>query len=566
MKKMVKIINKNRVVSSFIIISFSLILIMSVFWISNKGTFSINSEDVSVTFNCPSVVNKGDVVNCDLMLNINNPTTVYSVNANYDFPDGIDSINFSFDDTECSGEGCFELLERTENGFAVVSIDGIDNSSYIGTITFTVPDSYEVNQNFEIALSNIGIIYDEDGEETILTLESALSGNLRVASNESYLASLSIQDVDFDTQFNSLSFNYTATIPAGSDISNVHFDFELVTDAASILINGNEPIDVYTLQFGHNIFELMVTAEDSITTSTYVVDITREYSFNKTDVYPYISEVNTIYVGSDSDDEIAGKLSGDGVVFSVSGYNLYAYAEDNLDGDAVASFKVARYGQEYSIYNNTFYINSEMTFGDLSLDDEHLNVKLYDDSGTLLSDNNTDSDIPIVAGYVLKLYYDSQELAAYTFTDTVLSFGSDLRIDDINNIIYRIPINTTGNDLKLKGMINTSASVIIKDASGTNTIDLTEKLKTGYKLEIVDGDNTISYTLSVMGDLSRDGRLRVNDVSMAYRYVKGKSLQISQYINGLSQAQIYAADMNGNGVVKLNDVSIIYRNIQRNLS
>ena len=141
MKNVISLIKKNRVVSGFIIAFVLLLLIMCIFWISKKGTFGYNVEGGNVVLDCPSTVGAGQTISCDVSLSMVDPITVYSVNATYNLGAGLEFVSYSFDDTECTGEGCFELFQVTDEGFAVINADGITNGGYIGTLKFKVPDN-----------------------------------------------------------------------------------------------------------------------------------------------------------------------------------------------------------------------------------------------------------------------------------------------------------------------------------------------------------------------------------------------------------------------------------------
>ena len=97
---------------------------------------------------------------------------------------------------------------------------------------------------------------------------------------------------------------------------------------------------------------------------------------------------------------------------------------------------------------------------------------------------------------------------------------TDLNVDDDNNIVKDIMINTTLSDLKEK--ISTGGEVKVLNKNNTELED-TDVLGTGYKLQIIMESETEEYTLSVKGDITGNGSITVADVSKLYQYVRGKT-------------------------------------------
>lgn len=551
MKKIIDLFKKNRIVSGFIIVFVLLLLIMCIFWLSKKGTFGYNISGGNVLINCPTVVGAGQTVNCDVYLDMIDPISVYSLNAHYKLGTGLTFK--SFDNPECTGEGCFALFQRTDSGFAVLNADGIVDGGYIGTLTFEMPDSIEPNEEFEVGLEDIELCYDDFGVESMITLDPSTK-IIRTGNNVATLSSLVIPDMSFNEPFNSLEFNYTAEVPA--DTERLTLNYTTTSPGASVSINGivNEANHIFELSFGHNIFTVIVTAEDDQTTLTYTVDIYREYKFTGNGIYPYIAESNILYTGSDTDDEIISKLGtvGDGFRYSFDLSNDTLYVLSSSDDEEVfATIDIVRYGVGYSIHDDIFYFNNGMKYSNLLayVRDENLNVYLFDNSGDTIEDLNT----VIEEGYYLGVYYNDQLLANYSFVASPLSFDSSLVVDDDDNVIARIPAGITVSELRK--MITSDFTV--SDRAGNEVSDY-QIICTGYTLTIdVGGEAPLTYTLSVLGDVNGDGELHLNDVSMIYRYVMGN--WINEVLVNLSPAQVYACDIINGGGIALNDVSRLYR-------
>ena len=191
MGRTIEFIKKNSTVSLCITVFIILLLVMSVFWISKKGTFSIDEKN-SVVIECPSVFERGKTIECDISLVMVDSTKVYSINANYDFDDEITYESFGVDNTECTGEGCLEALEITENGFAVINVDGFTGSISFGKLKVKMPDEATPDTQYKIGLKNIELSFDENGEVTneMLELDDAFASS-RTGNNVATLSNLS---------------------------------------------------------------------------------------------------------------------------------------------------------------------------------------------------------------------------------------------------------------------------------------------------------------------------------------------------------------------------------------
>ena len=569
MKKVKELFNKNRIVSIFIIVFVLLLLIMSIFWLSKKGTFGYSVLVGDIVIDCPSVVSGGQTVSCDVRLESVNPMAVYSINANYHFSDNLTFQSFSYD-RECTGEeNCFELFEATadneentnefasDNGFVVLNTNGVVDGGYIGTLKFKVADHIEPNEEFEVGLDNIYICYDNFGVEAMLPAFN-VSTTLRAGSSVATLSSLYIPDTDYFDDFDSLTNEYYISVLRGDDFSRFVFDYSTTSPGATVTINGIEdPSDhIFELAYGDNVFNIVVTAENNQSTMTYTVTINKEFTFS-TDVYPYLEEYNVLYTGSDSYDEIVTKLGslGENVLYNLDLFEnkLYILSNDGLY-EILFAVDILRFGIDYPIYDNIFYLNEPLTYDDLldNVYDENLNVVLLDNYGIQIFDyENT-----IEAGYYLELYYNGLQLASYQFLVSDFDFDSSLVIDDVNYVISRVQAGTTAEELK--EMVDIPEDAVIYDNNG-EVVSEDALVATGYTISIAisgesqesDGE-TLTYTISVLGDINGDGEIYINDVGMLYRYYMG-------YLTELTQAQIYAGDIINDGEIYINDVGRLYR-------
>ena len=186
----------------------------------------------------------------------------------------------------------------------------------------------------------------------------------------------------------------------------------------------------------------------------------------------------------------------------------------NLAGGSTSKNNPAK----YNIETNTFTLNNPTREG-------------YEFEGWIGSNGNT-------AQMSVSIEKGSTGDKTYTATWKKIA-TSDLDIR--NNIVVFEPGYTVDTVKEMVGNNN----VVLRDDKG-NIKESTSKLGTGNTLTI--GDTT--YTLSVKGDLSGDGKTEFEDVFSSYYYFKNS--------NQLNDIYRYAADFNGDNLVEFEDVFSMY--------
>ena len=542
MGRAIKFIKKNSTVSLCITVFIILLLVMTIFWISKKGTFSIDEKN-SVVIECPSVFERGKTIECDVSLVMVDSTKVYSINANYDFDDEITYESFGVDNTECTGEGCLEALEITENGFAVINVDGFTGSISLGKLKVKMPSDATPDTQYKIGLKNIELSFDENGEvsDEMLELDDAFTSS-RTGNNVATLSTLSLGDIVLNEEFDSNVFKYSASV--NKDINNATINYTLTDENA--IVSGNGSLGNANLHYGTNEFNIVVTSEDGSTTNTYEISIYRNYEFS-TSVYMYDKDNNYIYTRTDSGDEIISNLEqlSDNLHYELKDNNsklsiIYGEEEELL------TINIINFSLEYEIVNNSIYISNNLTYGELidKINGESITIKLVDKDNVEI----TNGDTVIENNYKLNIYYNSKLLDSLKFIKEYLKIDDSLIVDNQNMMIKRLKLGTTYGEFK--NNFDTSGTITFISWNGKNITD-SDVLKTKDIVRIKLGDNTIEYTLSVLGDISGSGIVDINDVGMLYRYFRKKI--------ELSDAAINAGFIWNNGTININDVGTLYR-------
>lgn len=141
---------------------------------------------------------------------------------------------------------------------------------------------------------------------------------------------------------------------------------------------------------------------------------------------------------------------------------------------------------------------------------------------------------------------------------------SHIKVADINNkiiidnekmIISRIPLGITYDDLLSR--IYMSGTTTIKSKNGTE-LSRSDKVKTMDTITFTKDESIQIYKISVLGDVSGDGEVLINDVDMIYRNMKGK-LQ-------LEDAKLLAGDISKDNKILINDVDYLYRYLKHKIS
>ncbi len=142
--------------------------------------------------------------------------------------------------------------------------------------------------------------------------------------------------------------------------------------------------------------------------------------------------------------------------------------------------------------------------------------------------------------------FDRYKTCYQKYYDLSFSISSDvIKYDDVNNIISRILLGTTVEELK--GVIVTDKTIEVRDKAD-NIMNDTDIIKTGDKLIIKNSSgNSKKYILSVNGDVLGDGTVSMDGAKkIASHIIDGNVL--------ISQEYLLAADYDGDEMIRMNDV------------
>ena len=205
-------------------------------------------------------------------------------------------------------------------------------------------------------------------------------------------------------------------------------------------------------------------------------------------------------------------------------YEIYASTENGFAvGNPSGIPSTSTVGKLYIKMSEDATTDSKITIG-------LKNIELSDNEFEMIEVDNTSSEITIINS--------NNNL-----------FDDSLIIDTTNNIIKRLSIGTKYGELKTK--INSNATIVV-ESNDNSSVNDDSIIKTGDKITITLNDVTSSYTLSVLGDITGDGEIKINDISKLYRHKKGR-------ITITESAILVAGDIVNDDEIKINDISRLYR-------
>ena len=142
-------------------------------------------------------------------------------------------------------------------------------------------------------------------------------------------------------------------------------------------------------------------------------------------------------------------------------------------------------------------------------------------------------------------------LDTYAFTTNYLNFDDSLNVNEEKKFFEKQTAGTKISELKSK--ISTSGEINYISNDG-NAVEDNDIIKTGDKVSININGKESEYSISVLGDVTGDGEIKINDVSKIYRFFKGRITS-----DTFGDIYVSAGDVTKDGDIKINDVSKIYR-------
>lgn len=525
------------VIGSFVIIG--LFALVGMIWIS-KGTFSVDEVENGLVISCPGAVSPGEEVTCNIRANVKN-TTVTAINAKYNQVEGLVYKDFALDNNST-----FSIYANEEAGFAVINLEGITENVALGIVKVVIPTDALPNEKYKIGLTEI----EYSDKEQTYSIEDAMI-EVRVKNNIATLDNILVEGYELDKEFNKDTLEYN--IEVDSNIDKIKISYVKTDENAQVSGNGAVDSDI-NLNYGTNKLNIKVDSEDGKVTNTYIVNVKRNYDFN-TSAYLYDKDNNYIYTRNDEGVTITSNLEKlpEGLSYKIENNKLNILYIDEI----VKSIDIINFSSGYSIVDDKFYIEKDLTygafFGKINIDNDKLKIQVVD-----VSDQEINNDTIIDSDMKAYVYYNDKKIDTISFMLEYLKFDDNLVVDSDKNIIKRLVVGTTYEELFSKIDTNCEIEIISNDGNNITKDDI---IKTNDKIKIKLSSGEVTYTLSVLGDVVANGKIEINDIGRIYRYFNGRIQHLNKdYVNeGDDDVFLAAADIVVDGSIEINDVGRLYR-------
>ena len=303
MKKILKFIKDNLLISTIVIIIVLIILVVFITLVK-RGTFGLDNAN-SVTLDCQILANSPSEVECDIKISYdtsiyNDNNKILSVNANYDLPNGVEYVSYLSNCTDC------DIDEQSENGFAIVRLKGLANNFVIGKVKLSIHSDIESGTEYTIGLKNIEFSDDEGNMIEVANSSDTYifgAGHLNIDSSISVDKATSIiynlaDNTDYSDLLNKIDtsgeikiYDKNNNVKSGSDLMKttdklvITFGSETITYTISVLgdMNNDGKISVNDVS---KLYQLNKTFETSPPELIYIFtgDMNHDGTYSINDV------------------------------------------------------------------------------------------------------------------------------------------------------------------------------------------------------------------------------------------------------------------------------------------
>lgn len=202
------------------------------------------------SLDCPKVAFSSEEISCRLKID-----NAVGIKAKYNL-----GSNFTYMDVVSNGN--WKIYYKDKVGF--VSGNIIDSKGIDFVIKLKVADNLEVNKEYSLKVTNIETT-DMGGD---LSSEDDISTSIKIVSNNSYLKTLSLSNMDFTEEFKKDKYVYYAETLEDSAVISA------VAEDSSSVVSGD--IGNQILNYGINLYVIKVTSAYGYIRE-YKVYITRNY-------------------------------------------------------------------------------------------------------------------------------------------------------------------------------------------------------------------------------------------------------------------------------------------------
>lgn len=492
------------------------ILLITIF-LNFNALVSVNALEAKIVAECPSEVEVGETVTCNLLLETD--TNINEVGVSISNPDN--NLNFTLEN------GWSYKDSNDLSNLKIVKTDAVSGS--FGKITFNAIDVGIKKVTFSNLsfVSASGTITSDDFEKEIKVNEKK--------SNNNHLSSISIDGVKL-RDFYSTKTDYDIIVNTNK------ITIEAVAEDAKSSIDGVSPPDK-SLALGKNVFKITVTAEDG-SENIYTINVTYEipkssnnslsnlelyYEDNKLDfdfdgdktnyVINVPGDVSKVTIKSELKDEKAKYVKNYGdrdinLTYGDNKFDVRVQAED--DSVKTYSFNVIREDNRGNVKTlSSLFVNGEEVNLIPNIYEYHVNVRYKYDKSDIeaqVSDSNSKiefTNIDLVYGVnepmIIKVTSEKGEIQEYKLVITRLSEAeSKVILEKIDVEGYELGFSKDILEYTLKiNSKDTSLNFIVTPVEDTSyTVLGNDNLRNNSTviIRVTDDEGEKSYTINIVKD------------------------------------------------------------------
>lgn len=482
----------------------------------------------------------------------------------------ISGATFKLVDESIGNPDYYPLVTTNSKGIAYFTVD---KKSAPGTYTYTLteestPQGYRNlsgPMTIEVEYDSDGNIVDvvESGDKILLTEQTDKSIKLDVNNEQEPLnvplynieiintdkestnvfIPNSVFDIVIDQQFGSLQISQTVVMDSNgsAQINNINGSGNIKIDITELI-----PGEGYVSDPNHK----EVTLVRDYQTGRFTV----QGSINAYPVYEEADNKIKIYVSNSKErgiyslivnkiDEYGQRIEVPGVEFEVTvqdailpmvtdefgrGFIKRLEIPDQKEFDIIIKEKTAPEGYDMIMVEQVITSRTEEIY-----EERILKNSTIKSGGAIEIINKTESTIEI-------------NFMNYSLDSEALYLRSEIyQVSD--DYVERIPAWTTIADYL--GNMQSNGTMRVYDKNGNEMTDTTKYVATGMTIKATKGNNEITKTIIVTGDVTGNGEIKLLDATKVSQHFVGKTL--------LEGIFLRAADMNGDGKISIIDTSQI---------
>lgn len=400
------------------------------------------------------------------------------------------------------------ITPTTSDANATVTVNGVSVTS--GSASGAISLSVGIN-----AISVVVTAADGSTTNTYsidVTREAAASSNAN-------LSDLSLSAASLNQVFQPSLLDYTASVAftvSSTTVTPITSDTNATVTVNGVLVNSGSPSASISLNEGANTIDVVVTAEDTTTTQTYIITITRQ-SASTFAQQAYIKASNT-----GSGDFFGQRVTLDGDTLAVGAYEEDSSATgingDQSDNTLARSGAVYVFTRSAGVWSQQAYIKASNTgasdvFGSsLALDGDTLVVGAYSESSNATGiDGNQTDDSASGAGAVYVYtrssgVWSQQAYIKASNTEALDTFGTSLALSGDT-----LAVGATGEDSGASGIDGNQSDDLASSAGAVYVFTRTSGIwsqQAYVKASNTDPNDLFGYSVALHGDTLAVGAIQ----------------------------------------------------------